>query len=211
MKKTLTIITTTAISASFLGAGTHAKMESGKYSEVTDSLYDQKWQSSDILDAKVYSHTNKVIGSVKDFELSKEGTIEALYVELDDGLLGLFDNTVVRVDYDSVNLNDDGRTYRVNEDSQETLSQFISNVAESTREGVDYVADKTEKTAESLMAKLQEDKTCKRHAKNVDIKIDGETVYLTGSVESEEARDRIEDVIEDNTRMRVINNITIDA
>lgn len=217
MKKILTILSANLILIGSLTAGDDYKKHQNEntdlksYQKVTDTLWESELQSSDIISAEVYSDRKDEVGTVTDLELNKDGDIEALYVELEDGLLGLFGNTVVRVEFDKLKFDNEKNTFNIHESELEEFSEFLSQFIEETKEGVDYVADNTEKGLENLMRDLENDKQCGPHMENVSIDVDQEKVYVRGEVKTERAHKNIIDKVEDNTRLEVVDDLEVSS
>ena len=183
--------------------------DTAHYEKVTDKMRDSRLQTSDILNASVRSKDNTEVGTVTDFEINKDGEIEALYVELEDGVLGLFGNTVVRADYNNFTFDPDKDQFRVKESFGEQFSNFISSFIEETKEAVDYAADNTEKGLRTLVDELEGNRRWSEQMRNVKINVENDRVLVRGEVKSREARDRIIGKIEDNTRLDVVDQLEI--
>jgi len=221
MKKSLALISSGLLVAGTLTAGNYDNQDhmknkdkdwkdsSAQFEKVNDRTYSKHLQSSDLLDASVIGKDQNQIGTITDFELNKDGEIEALYIELDDGVLGLFGNTVVRAEYDDFEFSSDQNRFTVKESIADEFTQFVSNFIEETEEAAESVAQNTEEGVENLINELEESDETGPHMENVTVSAQSDRIYVRGEVESDQVRKRIIKKVENNTRLEVIDDVKV--
>jgi len=107
------------------GQGCH-----GRYQKVDARIFKDKLQASDLTSATVLNQEGKVIGSIIDLEFNSLGRISAMYVELNDGLFCLFGNTIVRMDFDSFEMDPvTGKLY-IKESHGQEFRDFVASINE---------------------------------------------------------------------------------
>jgi len=100
----------------------------GRYQKVSARTFETKFQASDLISAPLLDRDGKNIGSVIDLELTGNGWVEALYVELNDGVFCVFGNSIIRIDYDSIEIDPETRKLMLREHLGEEFQNFVSSI-----------------------------------------------------------------------------------
>jgi len=103
-------------------------LTSGRYQKINARVFDGKWKASDLISARVHNREGRMIGSIIDLELNDQGQIAALLVELTDGVLCVFGNSIVRMDFDSFDVDPDTRALILKEHLGEEFQDFVSSI-----------------------------------------------------------------------------------